>query len=46
MKRPRKVPDFKNDREAADFWATHDSARYAGELEEENVAVDSPASPG
>jgi len=41
MKRPRKVPDFKNDREAADFWATHDSARYAGELEEEKVAVDS-----
>jgi predicted DNA binding CopG/RHH family protein len=41
MKRPRKVPDFKNDREAADFWATHDSAPYAGELEEEEVAVDS-----
>ena len=40
-KRPRKVPDFKNDREAADFWATHDSARYAGELEEVDVAVDS-----
>src|SRR5206468_10691234 len=41
MKRPRKVPDFKNDREAAEIWATHDSARYAGAVEEGDVAVDS-----
>ncbi len=42
MKTKRDVPKFKDDREAAEFWATHDSAPYAGALRE--VAV--KASPG
>lgn len=42
MKRPRKIPKFRNDREAADFWATHDSSAYAENLEEVRMSV-SPA---
>ena len=37
MKRKRDIPKFKSDRQAAEFWATHDSAPYAGALRE--VAV-------
>ena len=40
MKRQRKFPDFKDDQEAADFWASHDSAPYARELDEQEVTVD------
>ena len=32
MKTRRKFPLFRNDREAADFWATHDSSAYAKDL--------------
>lgn len=32
MKAQRKVPKFRGDREAAEFWATHDSAAYAKDL--------------
>ena len=28
----RKIPVFRNDREAADYWAKHDSAGYAKDL--------------
>ena len=40
MKRQRKFPDFKDDQEAADLWARHDSAPYARELDEQEVTVD------
>ena len=40
MKRARKIPEFKSDREAAEFWAAHDSAAHARNLEEEDVTVD------
>lgn len=33
------TPTFRSDQQAADFWATHDSARYASGLEEEPVTV-------
>lgn len=42
MKRKPKIPKFKTDREAADFWATHDSTPYLSELREVSVRV-SPA---
>ena len=32
MKTRRKIPAFRNDREAADYWAKHDSAGYAKDL--------------
>ena len=32
MKAPRKVPAFRSDREAADYWAKHDSTAYAKDL--------------
>lgn len=32
MKARRKIPDFRSDREAADYWAKHDSAAYAKAL--------------
>lgn len=32
MKVRRKVPAFRTDREAADYWAQHDSAAYAKDL--------------
>ena len=32
MKARRKIPVFRSDREAADYWAMHDSATYAKDL--------------
>lgn len=32
VKPPSGIPRFKSDREAADFWATHDSMPYVPEL--------------
>ena len=32
MKARRKIPAFRSDREAADYWAKHDSAGYAKDL--------------
>jgi predicted DNA binding CopG/RHH family protein len=32
MKTRRKLPRFRSDREAADYWAKHDSAAYAKDL--------------
>jgi transposase InsO family protein len=32
MKARRKVPTFRTDRDAADYWAKHDSASYAKDL--------------
>ena len=32
MKKKVQLSKFKNDREAADFWATHDSAAYIAAL--------------
>ncbi len=32
MKGRRKIPAFRSDREAADYWAKHDSASYAKDL--------------
>jgi predicted DNA binding CopG/RHH family protein len=32
MKARRKIPAFRTDREAADYWAKHDSAGYAKDL--------------
>ena len=32
MKARRKIPAFGSDREAADYWAKHDSASYAKDL--------------
>jgi predicted DNA binding CopG/RHH family protein len=40
VKRKSKTPNFRSDQQAADFWATHDSARYASDLKEKSVAVD------
>ena len=37
-----KIPRFRDDREAAEFWATHDSTPYQRELREVAVKV-SPA---
>ena len=34
MKTQRQIPKFRNDGEAAAFWATHDSADYAKDLTE------------
>lgn len=34
-----KIPTFRNDRESAEFWATHDSATYRRELQEVAVKV-------
>lgn len=42
MKTKQGIPKFKSDQEAADFWATHDSAPYAGALREVAVKA-SPA---
>ncbi|MBI2468639.1 MAG: hypothetical protein HYV62_12640 [Candidatus Rokubacteria bacterium] len=33
------MPRFKDDREAAEFWATHDSAPYIGRLREVRVKI-------
>ncbi len=41
MKTRRKIPTFRSDREAASYWATHDSATYAKDL----PAVEVKASP-
>lgn len=32
MKERRKIPAFRSDREAAEYWAKHDSASYAKDL--------------
>jgi len=37
MMRQAKIPSFKDDREAAEFWATHDSTPYQRELREAAV---------
>ena len=37
MRRQPKIPKFRDDREAAEFWSTHDSTPYERELRE--VAV-------
>ena len=42
MKRQPAFPTFKDDREAADFWATHNSTPHVGNLREVAVRV-SPA---
>jgi len=42
MKRQPKISRFKDDREAAEFWATHDSTPYQREFREVAVKV-SPA---
>jgi predicted DNA binding CopG/RHH family protein len=42
MRRQFKIPKFKDDREAAEFWATHDSTPYRRDLREVAVKV-SPA---
>lgn len=39
MNRRKKIPAFRSDREAVEFWATHDSAPYASGLKEERVKV-------
>ncbi len=39
MKRQKKTPKFRNDREAADFWAANDSAPYTRDLKEERVTT-------
>lgn len=39
MKRKKKSPTLRSDREAAEFWATHDSTAYASKLEEEAMTV-------
>ena len=40
MKRRARIPRFKSDREAAEFWATHDSAPYARGRREVRVKID------
>lgn len=40
MKRKSKTPTFRSDQQAADFWASHDSAGYASRLKEQPVTVD------
>jgi predicted DNA binding CopG/RHH family protein len=42
MRRRPKIPSFKDDREAADFWAAQDSTPYLRDLREVPVKV-SPA---
>lgn len=42
MRRRPKIPRFKDDREAAEFWATQDSTPYLRDLREVPVRV-SPA---
>ena len=42
MKARQKVPAFRSDREAADYWAKHDSTAYAKDLPAVTVKV-SPA---
>jgi predicted DNA binding CopG/RHH family protein len=39
MKRKTKTPRFKTDRDAADYWATHDSTTYAKGLKEVAVNI-------
>jgi predicted DNA binding CopG/RHH family protein len=39
MKRKKAIPRFRSDRDAANFWATHDSAPYASALREERIAA-------
>jgi len=39
MRRQPKIPTFKDDREAAEFWATYDSTPYRRELGEIAVKV-------
>lgn len=36
-----KIPKFKNDKEAAEFWDTHNSTEYLDEMEEVRVKVTS-----
>ncbi|HET8576566.1 MAG TPA: CopG family antitoxin [Methylomirabilota bacterium] len=42
MKRRIRIPRFKSDREAADFWATHDSMPYVKDLKPADLSA-SPA---
>jgi hypothetical protein len=42
VKRRTRIPRFKSDREAADFWATHDSTPYVAELKPAELKL-SPA---
>ncbi|MFQ5829795.1 MAG: CopG family antitoxin [Candidatus Methylomirabilia bacterium] len=37
MRQQPRIPQFKDDREAADFWAAHDSTPYLRELRETGV---------
>ena len=39
MRVRRKMPAFRNDREAADYWAKHDSAGYAKDLPTASLKV-------
>jgi predicted DNA binding CopG/RHH family protein len=42
MSKQRKTPKFRDDREAAEFWATHDSTPYLRDLRQVDVKI-SPA---
>ena len=42
MKRRRKIPVFRSDREAADYWAKHDSASHAKDLPAVTVKASPP----
>ena len=39
MTRKTSIPKFRSDREAAAFWASHDSAPYAATLKEEPMTA-------
>ena len=39
MERQPRIPKFKDDREGAEFWATHDSTPYQAGLQEVTVKV-------
>jgi len=39
MRQPRGIPEFEDDREAADFWARHDSMPYHGDLRKVRVTI-------
>ena len=40
MKKRAELPRFKNDRAAADFWATHDAAAYIDALKPVGLKLD------
>ncbi|MBM4145776.1 MAG: hypothetical protein FJ240_05805 [Nitrospira sp.] len=42
MKRVKKIPKFRSEKEEADFWATHDSADYLSETKEAKVKFTRP----